>query len=72
MSDVLMITQPDQIQAFRLLALKGAMTLETKGMTSKFKVPEQIRKMIGSTTMNKVKLLDEYTAYLKLIGVLIA
>lgn len=71
MSDVLILTKPDEIQAFRLLALKGALKLETVGLKSKFRVADQIRGIISSTTKNKVKLLAEYKAYLKLIGVLI-
>jgi hypothetical protein len=62
---------PKDIEAYRLLALKGALKMETIGLKSRFNVAEQIRQMIGSITRNKKKLLTEYEAWLREKGVLI-
>jgi len=67
----MMLTKPHEINAFRLLALKGALKMETLGMKSRFRPADQIRNEIGSKTKNKAKLLAEYIEWLKDNGILV-
>ena len=58
---------PSQIFAYKLLALKGALKLETLGLrhSSGKSVAPQIRYLIGSRTKNKKALLDQYVTFLQ-------
>lgn len=58
---------PSQIFAYQLLALKGALKLETLGLrhSSGKSVAPQIRYLIGSRTKNKKALLDQYVTFLQ-------
>lgn len=58
---------PDKIFAYRLLALKGALKLETLGLrhSSGKSVAPQVRYLIGSRTKNKKALLDQYVTFLQ-------
>jgi len=70
MESAVTLDRPNQIEAFRLLALKGALKLETVGLKSRYHVADQIRGIIGSTTKNKQRLLDEYIVWLTDNGIL--
>lgn len=58
---------PSQIFAYKLLALKGALKLETLGLrhSSGKSVAPQVRFLIGSRTKNKKALLDQYVTFLQ-------
>ena len=61
--------RPDEIAAFRLLSLRGALELETKGLRFRISRAEAVRKELGSTTRSKKKLLAEFNAYLAERGI---
>jgi len=57
---------PSSIFAYRLLAMKGALKLETLGLKSSHgSVSENVRKLCGSRTRDKKKLLAEFESHLK-------
>lgn len=58
---------PHDIFVFKLLALKGALKLESLGLrhSSGKSVAPQIRYLIGSRTKNKKALLDQYVTFLQ-------
>jgi hypothetical protein len=57
---------PSSILAYRLLAMKGALKLESLGLTSsRGSVSENVRKLCGSRTRDKKKLLAEFENLLK-------
>jgi hypothetical protein len=63
-TDGAIICTGEHIQLFRLLSLEGALKLETKGCRFRGRpVSVVVRKLIGSTTRDKTKLLDELKAY---------
>lgn len=62
---------PKDIEAYRLLALKGALKLEIFGIKSRFNVAESVRSVMGSTNKRKEKLLAEYETWLRDKGILI-
>lgn len=68
---------PEQINAFRLLALKGALKLETKGMQMSrgVKASVIVRKTLKdagyAASASKVNLLAEFEQYLRDIKVLV-
>ena len=73
MNQSIMINTPEGIEAFRLLALKGALKLETLGMkvgrgVSAFKTIKQTTGLKASTAK---KLLPLYIDWLKEKGVLV-
>ena len=62
----MLITKPDQINAFRLLALQKALKLELKGLKvsrgiSAYKIIKEEFNLKG----NKQKVLDQYTKILQ-------
>jgi hypothetical protein len=62
---------PESINAFRLLALKGALRLETIGLKRRgMPASEIVRQEIGSKIRNKVALLAEYEKWLRAKGIL--
>jgi len=62
---------PELINAYRLLSLKGALKLETFGLThSRGSVAEIVRGILGSKTKNKSALLAEFIQYLKAENIL--
>ena len=65
------LDKPEQIQAFKLLQLKGALKLETKGMKmwrgqSAYSIVKQMTGLKG----NKKKVYDQYVELLKENGIL--
>lgn len=57
---------PSTIFAYHLLAMKGALKLETLGLSSsRGSVSENVRKLCGSRTRDKKKLLAEFESQLK-------
>jgi hypothetical protein len=72
MNDAIICDTPDKIFAFRLLALKGALKLETRGLrvSRGVNAANTVRHLIGSRTRNKVDLLAEYETFLKSNGIL--
>jgi len=76
MNNSLVIDTPEGISAYRLLALKGALKLETRGlqMSRGFKVSVAVRDILKDagkkTPASKVKLLEAYEAHLREIKVL--
>lgn len=61
---------PEKINAFRLLALKGALKLETLGMKSRTNAYKTIKGEFGFKG-NKHKVYDLYVQHLKDIGILV-
>lgn len=61
---------PDKVNAFRLLALKGALKLEVLGMKGRVNAYTTIKKEFGFKG-NKQKVYDLYVQHLKDIGVLV-
>ena len=67
----LVFDTPEKVNAYRLIALKHALRLETKGMrTSKWTTAAiQVRATMGVKTKNKRKLLAQYEEWLRVQGV---
>jgi hypothetical protein len=62
---------PELINAYQLLALKGALKMESLGMMhSRGSVAGMVRSIIKSKTKNKTALLAEYIQHLKSINLL--
>lgn len=61
---------PEKVNAFRLLALKGALKLEVLGMKGRVNTYTTIKKEFGFKG-NKQKVYDLYVQHLKDIGVLV-
>ena len=61
---VVVYDTPDSIKLFQLLSMKGRLKLEIAGL--RFHVPTgpAVRKMIGSSTRSKKKLLEELESYI--------
>jgi len=71
MNQSIICDTPESIMAFRLLAMRGALKLETKGLRhSRGSVANSVRHMLNSRTKNKEKLLAEYESYLHTAGIL--
>lgn len=65
------IDTPEGINAYRLLALKGALKLETLGMRhSRANVAQIVRGIVGVKTRNKRDLLVQYEQHLRDQGIL--
>ena len=65
------LDKPEQIEAFRLLALKGALKLETKGMKmSRGQSAYSIVKQMTGLKGNKQRVYDQYVELLKQNGIL--
>lgn len=63
---------PSAILAYRLLAMKSALKLETLGLSSsRGSVSNDVRYLCGSRTRDKKKLLAEFESTLKLQGILL-
>lgn len=63
---MMILTTPQDIFTYRLVALKSALKLETLGMkNSRGSVAQTVRKLLGSKTKDKKKLLLEFTTYLE-------
>lgn len=66
-----MLTEPHQIEAFQLLAIRAALRLETLGMTrSAGSIAGRVRDLLGSKTRSKQALLLEFDARLREVGIL--
>jgi hypothetical protein len=66
MNKTVVYQTPDQILAFSLLAMRSALKLEILGMrNSRASVAKSIRRLTGTRTQNKQKLLAEYENLLK-------
>jgi hypothetical protein len=68
MDGAIVIDTPEGIEAYRLLALKGALKLEARGLRFKggrVSAAQAVREAMGVTTRNKAKLLEEYEAWLR-------
>ena len=62
---------PSTILAYRLLAMKSALKLESLGLTSsRGSVSNDVRKLCSSRTRDKKKLLAEFENHLKYHGFL--
>lgn len=61
---------PEKINAFRLLALKGALKLETLGMKSRGYSAYKVIKEEFGFKGNKQKVYDLYVQHLKDLGIL--
>ena len=61
---------PEKINAFRLLALKGALTLEVIGLKGRFNAYKIVKEEFGFKG-NKEKVLGLFVQHLKDIGVLV-
>lgn len=68
----LMAKTPDQIKGFMLLRLRAALKLEVLGLkhSSGRSVAAVIRQETGLKARSKKDLLEDYTGWLKLVGVL--
>jgi len=62
---------PEKVNAFRLLALKGALKLETLGMKSRGYSAYKIVKEEFGFKGDKKKVYDLYVQHLKDVGILI-
>jgi hypothetical protein len=77
MQNTVIADTPEKIQAFRLLALKGALKLETKGlqMSRGVRASVMARDVLAKAgkpaPANKVKLLAAFESHLREIGVLV-
>jgi len=77
MSQTIIADTPEKILAYRLLAIKGALKLETKGLQMSRGVKASViardvlKKAKKAAPSNKVKLLEAYENHLREIGVLI-
>ena len=69
--EAVIISTPDGIKAFQMMALKGALKLETKGMTRHGKSAYSIVKETFGFKGSKVSVLAQYEAHLRNIGVLV-
>jgi hypothetical protein len=66
-----MLTEPHQIEAFQLLAIRAALRLETLGMSrSAGSIAGRVRDLLGSKTRSKQALLLEFDARLRQAGLL--
>ncbi len=72
MNQSFVASTPDQIFAYRLLALRAGLKLETLGMTlsRKEKASKIVRHLISSRTRNLKDLLAEYESFLRSNGFL--
>ena len=65
-----MLTTPEQINAFRLCALRGALKLEIHGLTRRGRSAATIiRELLGSKTRGGKQLLAELDAYMAERGI---
>lgn len=75
MSQTIIADTPEKIAAYRLLALKGALFLETKGMKARGRaasviVREVLKEAKKKAPANKEKLLECFIAHLRENGIL--
>ena len=62
---------PELVNAYRLLSIKGALKLETLGLThSRGSIAPTVRQILGSKTKNKTALLAEFIQHLKAENIL--
>jgi hypothetical protein len=68
--DIKMATvyQGPNIEVYRRLMLKSRLKLEIQGIRFRVLTAPAVRKLMGSTTRSKKKLLAEYTEWLKQQG----
>jgi hypothetical protein len=67
----MIIDSPELINAYRLLAMKGALKLETLGLRhSQGSIAPAIRQLLNSKTRSKTVLLGEFISHLKDLGIL--
>ena len=71
MNDMIIADTPEKINAFRLLALKGALKMETLGMTRRGPSAYSIVKKEFGFKGSKQKVYDQYIQHLTEIGVLV-
>lgn len=55
----------DSIDLYRILAMKHRLGLEVKGLRFKINTAPHVRKLIGSKTRSKAKLLEEFEAWIE-------
>jgi hypothetical protein len=70
MNDMIVADTPEKINAFRLLALKGALKLETLGMKGKVNAYKTIKNEFGLKG-DKKKVYDLFVQHLKDEGILV-
>ena len=72
MNETIVCDTPDKINAFRLLALKGALYLETKGMSRRGRSAYSIVKQEFDLKGTKLSVLAQFTEILQDKGILLA
>lgn len=70
MNNMIVADTPEKIDVFRLLALKGALTLEVIGLKGRFNAYKIVKEEFGFKG-NKEKVLGLFVQHLKDIGVLV-
>lgn len=66
MKNSIVCDTPDKIFAFQLLAMRGALKLETLGLKhSRGSVSNSVRRFTGTRTRDKKKLLAEFESLLR-------
>lgn len=72
MSELMVFDKPKDIEAFRLLALKGMLKLEIRGIRFKGgSIAVAVRKAMGGGARKRLKLLAEYETWLRERGILV-
>jgi len=67
----IVLDTPKDIEAFRLLSLRSQLKIQVvTGMTCRAPITNYIRDVLGVTTKNKKKLLEQFTAHLMKLGIL--
>ncbi len=66
-----MLTKPNDIEAFRLLSIKGRLSLELKGMRFRVNTFPAVKREFGFKG-NNAKVYEQYIAMLKERGILAA
>lgn len=69
MDSAIVLDRPDQIQAARLLALRGMLKLEVKGMKGKVSIYALIKREFGLKG-NKRRVLEQFEEKLRKDGIL--
>ena len=65
----MILDKPDQIEAFRLLSIKGRLSLELKGMRFRINTFAAVKREFGFKGNNK-KVYDQYIEMLKERGII--
>jgi hypothetical protein len=70
MGEIIVLDQPHQIEAYRLLVLRSAIKLEIRGGKRRGRPASQVVRLEFGYKGNKQKVLDQFEAHLREIGVL--